>query len=223
MREVSSAGRHQGERISEATIRRLSSYYRILDELQREGAFTVSSDGLAERYGTTSAQVRKDFSSFGSFGRRGLGYEVAGLRRQIAQILGIDIVWRQVLVGAGNLGHALFHYEEFRRQGFIISAIFDSNPRKVGRKWEDVTVSAMEDLARVVKEQGARIGVIAVPAASGQEVADQLAAAGIEGILNFAPVKLAEPEGVFVRNVNLAIAMESLSYSLSKKLKLRPF
>lgn len=223
MRGESSGNMARFEGISEATIRRLSNYYRILEEVLREGLETISSDELAERYGTTSAQVRKDFASFGSFGRRGLGYEVSTLKGRITAILGIDRQWNQILVGAGNLGHALFHYEEFRRQGFHIHAIFDNNPKKVGKNWDGVEIYGMEDLDRVVREVGAKIGVIAVPAESGQSVADRLGAAGIEGILNFAPVKLRASEGVFVRNVNLAIAMESLSYSLSKKLKLRPF
>jgi redox-sensing transcriptional repressor len=208
--------------ISEATVRRLSNYYRILEDLEREGVETVSSDTLAARYGTTSAQVRKDFSSFGSFGRRGLGYQVQSLRDSIGQILGINQGWRLVLVGAGNLGHALFHYEEFRRQNFSIVAIFDSNAEKQGGDWDGVPILAMSELPRIVAERDARIGVVAVPAAAGQEVADQLVEAGVQAILNFAPVKLKEPESVFIRNVNLSIALESLSYSLSKQSKLKP-
>lgn len=222
MRGESSGSMHRGTGISEATVRRLSNYYRILEELERDGVETVASEGLAERYGTTSAQVRKDFSSFGSFGRRGLGYPVTGLRERIGHILGIDLSWRLVLVGAGNLGHALFHYEEFRRQNFSIVAIFDASAEKIGSHWEGVPILPMAQLPRLVAERDARIGVIAVPAAAGQDVADRLVEAGVEGILNFAPVKLREVENVFVRNVNLSIALESLSYSVTAHRKLRP-
>ncbi len=223
MRGESSGNMHRREGISEATVRRMSNYYRILQDLGGEDVETVSSEGLADRCGTTSAQVRKDFSSFGSFGRRGLGYQVEGLQRSIAEILGIDHEWSLVLVGAGNLGHALFQYEEFRAQGFNITAIFDSNPEKVGRDWDGVPIHSMDDLDRIVKEHGSRVGIIAVPSASGQEVADRLVAAGIEGILNFSPSKLLAPDEIYIRNVNLSIALESLSYSLSRKQKLRPY
>ncbi len=223
MRGESSGNIHHNAGVSEATVRRLSNYYRILLDLERDGVVTVSSDGLSEIYGTTSAQVRKDFSSFGSFGRRGLGYEVVSLKASIAQILGIDQQWTMALIGAGNLGHALFHYDEFRKQNFDIVAVFDNNPEKVGKNWNGVPVLDMSDLSRVVKERDVRIGVLAVPPNAGQEVADRLVAAGVEGILNFSPVKISEPEQIFIRNVNLSIALESLSYSLSKHSKLKPF
>lgn len=214
---------HKGSGVSEATVRRLSNYFRLLDDLELGGVETVSSDEIASRYGTTSAQVRKDFSSFGSFGRRGLGYDVVGLKGSIAKILGIDKPWALVLVGAGNLGHALYHYDEFRKQNFEIVAVFDSNPGKLGRDWNEARVLPMDDLPRIVKERDVRIGVIAVPPVEGQSVADKLVAAGVKGILNFSPVKLTEADEIFIRNVNLCIAMESLSYSLSKHSKLKPF
>jgi len=209
--------------VSEATVRRMSNYFRILGDLIQEGETTISSDRLADRCGITSAQVRKDFSSFGSFGRRGLGYKVDHLRESIGRILGIDRSWNMVLVGAGNLGQALFQYPEFHRQGFHFCAIFDHNLSKVGKVWDGVMVHSMDRLDEVVRDQGARIGVIAVPAEAGQEVADRLVKAGAEGILNFSPVKLSVPEPVYIRNVNLAIALESLSYSLTKHRKLKLF
>ncbi len=209
--------------VSEATVRRLSNYYRILGDVEGESETTISSERLAERCGITSAQVRKDFSSFGSFGRRGLGYNVDHLRDNIGKILGIDRSWNVVLVGAGNLGHALFQYEEFHQQGFHICAIFDHNLAKVGSNWDGVMVHSMDRLGEVVRDQKVRIGVVAVPAAAGQEVADRLVDAGVEGILNFSPGKLSVPEPVYIRNVNLAIALESLSYSLTKHKKLKLF
>ena len=223
MRGESSGNIRKRDGISEATIRRLSNYYRILEELLWEEVATISSEDLARRYGTTSAQVRKDFSSFGSFGRRGLGYRVQGLKENIAAILGIDRSWQIVLVGAGHLGHALFQYDEFHKQGFHIAAVFDINPKKIGGKWEGVIIQPMSEFTATVEKLGVKIGVIAVPPASGQSVADRMVDAGVKGILNFSPVKLGAPEQVFIRNVNLSIAMESLSYSLSKGKRLKPF
>jgi len=221
MRDESTGNMKTGA--SEATVRRLSNYFRILGDVEAEGESTISSEHLAARCGITSAQVRKDFSSFGSFGRRGLGYRVEHLRGTIGKILGIDRTWKVVLVGAGNLGHALFHYEEFHRQGFDICAIFDNNLAKVGKGWNGVMVHSMDRLGELVRDHSVRIGIIAVPAAAGQEVANSLVEAGVEGVLNFSPVKLKVPEPVYIRNVNLAIALESLSYSLTKHEKLKLF
>ncbi|MDP6417966.1 MAG: redox-sensing transcriptional repressor Rex [Candidatus Krumholzibacteria bacterium] len=208
---------------SEATVRRLSNYFRILEDIKDEGGETISSEKLAARCGITSAQVRKDFSSFGSFGRRGLGYNVEGLKDTIGKILGINEEWNLLLVGAGNLGHALFQYEEFHKQGFHICAILDNNPAKIGQEWEGRHIHAMEDLDSIVKERKIRMGILAIPPQYGQNVANRLVDAGVEGILNFSPTKLFMPDHIYVRNVNLAIALESLSYSLSKHERLKLF
>jgi redox-sensing transcriptional repressor len=204
------------DRASSSTVTRLSSYYRLLGEMEAERVETVSSGRLAERGGITSAQVRKDLSFFGNFGRRGLGYNVSQLRRKIGEILGLTRRWSVVLLGAGNLGLALFAYKAFQKQGFCIEAVFDADPRKVGEKWEGITIRPIGELPRVAATKRFDIAILAVPEASAQDVADAAVAAGIRGILNFAPVTLSIPNDVALRDVDLSIAMESLSYSLVK-------
>jgi redox-sensing transcriptional repressor len=201
-------------RVSESTVRRLSGYYRILGQLREEEEATVSSFGLARRAGVTPAQVRKDLSFFGHFGKRGTGYSVSQLEGEIRCILGLDRRWRVCLVGAGNLAHALFAYKEFEREGFETRALLDNDPNKIGRKWDALTVEPVERLGEVVKERGLEIGIITTPAEAAQEVVDLLIEAGIRGILNFASRKLFVPEQVNLRNVNLAIELESLSFAL---------
>jgi redox-sensing transcriptional repressor len=201
-------------RISDSTVRRLSGYYRILGELREDGESTVSSYGLARRAGVTPAQVRKDLSFFGHFGKRGTGYDVGQLRSEIQSILGLDRRWQVCLVGAGNLAHALFAYKEFEREGFEIRAVLDNDPAKIGQKWSGLSVEPVEDLVQVVKERNVEIGIITTPASAAQQVAELFVTAGVEGILNFAPRKLFVPEHVNLRNVNLAIELESLSYAL---------
>lgn len=201
-------------RISDPTVRRLSGYYRILGDLRAAGEETVSSYGLARRAGATPAQVRKDLSFFGHFGKRGTGYSVAQLEIEIRSILGLNQVWRVGLVGAGNLAHALVAYREFAREGFEIVAVFDNDPAKIGQDWNGMRVRAIDDLADVVGEERIEIGIITTPAAAAEEVADRLVRAGVRGILNFAPRKLFVPDHVNLRNVNLAIELESISYAL---------
>lgn len=204
------------DRASSSTVARLSSYYRVLGDLDAEGIETVSSERLAERGGITSAQVRKDLSFFGNFGRRGLGYNVLQLRRKIGEILGLTRQWRVALLGAGNLGLALFAYKPFRKQGFVIEAVFDSDPRKVGQTWEGVVIRHIEELHQVAQEAPFDLAIIAVPEAAAQSVTDAAVGAGIRGLLNFAPVKISVPAHVAQRDVDLSIAMESLSYALVK-------
>ena len=203
------------KKVSEPTIGRLSLYLRLLMELRDRGVATVSSDELATRSGTTAAQVRKDLSLFGTFGKRGLGYRVEELEGRLRGILGLEQRWRVALVGAGRIGAALFGYENFRRQGFHIEAVFDHDPEKVGQEWNGLEVQADEAMERVVEEAGIDIAVIAVPARSAQRVADRLVGAGVRGILNFAPIRLEVPPGVEVKSVDMALEMEGLSYALT--------
>ena len=198
--------------ISEPTVRRLSNYYRVLEEVAAEGKRMISSHLLAEREGVTSAQVRKDLSSFGSFGRRGLGYHVEHLRDEIRALLGLDRRWKACLVGAGHIGSALAGYRGFLDQGFDIAAVFDADPARVGKPLEGLTVRHVSQLSA---EDGFEIGVIATPARAAQEVADSLVAAGVHGILNFAPRKLRVPAGVTLRTVDMTMEFESLSYALT--------
>ena len=204
------------DRASSSTVARLSSYYRLLGELEAERVETVSSNRLAERGNITSAQVRKDLSFFGNFGRRGLGYNVTELRGKIGEILGLGHHWRVALLGAGNLGLALFAYKAFQEQGFCVEAVFDRDPAKVGRKWDGVVIRNISELPNLARQERFDIAIIAVPEAAAQEVADAAVKAGIRGILNFAPVKLSIADDVVLRDVDLSIAMESLSYALVK-------
>lgn len=201
-------------RISDPTVRRLSGYYRILGDLRAAGEETVSSYGLARRAGVTPAQVRKDLSLFGHFGKRGTGYSVPHLEIEIRTILGLNRSWRVGLVGAGNLAHALVAYREFAREGFEIMAVFDNDPDKIGQDWNGMRVRSIDELLDAVDKERIEIGIITTPAAAAADVADRLVRAGVRGILNFAPKKLFVPDHVNLRNVNLAIELESLSYAL---------
>ncbi len=202
-------------KISESAVRRLSHYLRFLDEFESSGVSTVSSDDLAGKGGMTSAQVRKDLSRFGSFGKRGLGYPVDELRVRMRQILGLDRRWRVALVGAGRLGAALFQYEGFRVQGFEFVAVFDNDPAKIGRRWGELEVEDVSDLWGEVRDRRIEMGVIVTPRESAQEVADRLVDAGVRAILNFAPRKLSIPDDVTLRDVNLAIEIEGLAFALT--------
>jgi redox-sensing transcriptional repressor len=204
-------------RISDSTVRRLSAYLRVLEDCAREHEEIVSSSDLAERAGVTSAQVRKDLAAFGSFGRRGFGYEVAGLRQELLEILGLTRRWRVALVGAGNIGTALFSYKEFPRQGFDVVAIFDDSHDRIGHRLGDLVIDPMNRFAAVCTERRVEIGVIATPARAAQEVAERMSDAGLRAILNFAPRKLQVPRGVALRNVNLAYELESLSFLMRQQ------
>jgi redox-sensing transcriptional repressor len=181
-------------RISESTIHRLSLYYRVLSILEKENYETVSSKELAKREKLTPAQVRKDLSFFGSFGTRGLGYPVSELKRQIADILGLNRQWNVALIGVGNIGSALVGYKEFQRQRFNIKVIFDNDQRKIGSNHKGIVVSDIKDLERDLKANDIEIVIVAVPATVAQYIVDDVVRAGIRAILNFAPVNLKVPE-----------------------------
>jgi len=198
-----------------STVRRLSLYLRTLEAVETEGVSTLSSSELAERSGTTAAQVRKDLSHFGSFGKRGTGYPAAELARELREILGLHRTWRVALVGAGRIGSALFEYGDFRRRGFRIAAILDADPGKVGVHWGDVRIESASELERIIQRESVEIVILAVPAAVVQSVMDRVVAAGIRAILNFAPTQLRVPPGVAVNDVNLAMELEVLSFALA--------
>jgi redox-sensing transcriptional repressor len=198
------------------TIRRLSVYTRCLLQLEEDGVKTVSSQELADRFNLNSAQVRKDLAYFGEFGVRGIGYYVSGLKAELQRILGLDREWPVALIGFGNLGSALFHYRGFARQGFRIAAIFDEDPSKVVHEVESTPIFANRDLVREVKARGIQIAIVAVPMEAAQAVADQLVAAGIKAILNFAPARIKVPRDVRLKNVDLSIELETLSFYLAK-------
>ncbi len=205
------------ERISDSTVRRLSIYLRLLRELAGEDREIVSSQELAERTGTTSAQVRKDFSLFGSFGKRGRGYEVTELIGTLEGILGLGRRWRVALVGVGRIGGALLGYRDLARQGFEIVAAFDTDPEKVGTRRGGVPVTPMAELEERVDAEGVDMGIVATPPEAAQEVADRMVEAGVEALLNFAPTKLDVPERVTVRNMDVALELEGLSFALTSR------
>ena len=202
------------KRISESTIHRLSLYYRALSLLEKENFETVSSKELARREHLTSAQVRKDLSFFGSFGTRGLGYPVNELKKKIAGILGIDRIWKVALIGIGNIGSALVSYKEFSRQGFHIVKLFDNDHRKINSNHKGIVVSDIKNLAHELKEDGIELVVIAVPATVAQYIVDDVIAAGVKSILNFAPVNLKVPDDVHLRNENMSMELEYLSFAM---------
>jgi redox-sensing transcriptional repressor len=209
------SGRDRG--IPEATVARLPVYLRALNALADEGEETVSSEGLAASAGVNSAKLRKDLSHLGSYGTRGVGYEVALLIDHISLALGLSQRWAVALVGVGNLGHALAGYAGFASRGFRIAALLDADHARVGEEISGLHVRHIGELDRVVADEGISIGVIATPAPAAQLVCDQLVAAGVTSILNFAPCVLTVPDGVDVRKVDLSIELQILSFHEHRK------
>lgn len=210
------------KKASESTVGRLSLYLRLLREFQDDDVQTVSSEDLATRAGTTSAQVRKDLSVFGTFGKRGLGYAVDELAAVLRSILGLEREWRVAVVGAGRIGSALLGYPEFRTQGFHIEAVFDHDPAKIGQRWNGLPVRSVDEMEEVLGEGGIDIAIVAVPAAAAQGVVDRVVDTGVRAILNFAPIRLDVPAGVTLKNVNMAVELEGLSYALANGGRKRP-
>jgi redox-sensing transcriptional repressor len=203
--------------IADNTVRRLSLYLRFLEEFQHQGASTVSSEALAAKGGTTSAQVRKDLSFFGSFGKRGLGYSVSQLIKRLREILGLGRQYRVIVIGAGKIGSALVQYRGFAQRGFEIVAIFDNDPNKVGKQWNGLPIRDIAQLERDCAQLKPDIAVIVTPGEVAQQVTDRLVRSGVTAILNFAPVQLVVPPEVTVKAVNLVLELEALSFALASK------
>ncbi|MGZ6794964.1 MAG: redox-sensing transcriptional repressor Rex [Nocardioidaceae bacterium] len=203
--------------IPEATVARLPVYLRALITLADDGIATCSSEELATAAGVNSAKLRKDLSYLGSYGTRGVGYDVEYLRYQIAREIGVTQDWPVVIVGIGNLGHALANYSGFSSRGFRIVALLDADPARHGEGIGDLKIRAFDDIDLLVEEQGVAIGVIATPAVAAQAVCDRLVAAGVTSILNFAPAVLTVPEGVDIRKVDLSIELQILAYHEQRK------
>ncbi len=209
--------RSGSEPVSELTTARLSVYLRCLNALESAGIETVSSRVLADQFNLNAAQIRKDLATFGEFGVRGVGYYVRDLRRHLRKILGLNQRIAVAIVGAGNLGLALADYPGFRQEGFDIVALFDNQASKVGRRSRGgVPIRHVRQLKQVAKRANIRLVVVAVPAAAAQRVIDSLAAAGIKAILNFSPGTIVSPRGVKVKNVDLTVSFESLSFYLAR-------
>ncbi len=200
----------------DATIRRLSLYLRLLEDFERRGVLHVASGVMAERGGTTAAQVRKDLSYLGSLGKRGLGYSVVELSRAVRAFLGLDSTWRVALLGAGRIGAALFEYEPFRARGFHVTVVIDSDSGKIGRRMGDVVVRAEEELERALGDGRIDLVIVAVPARVAQALVDRVVAVGIRAILNYAPTRLRVPPGVALRQVSMLAELESLSHALAR-------
>ena len=198
-------------------MRRLSAYLRFLEDFEGRGLSTISSEELAQRGGTTSAQVRKDLSFFGSFGKRGLGYSVPELAGRLREILGLGREWRVIIVGAGKIGAALAQYRGFRQRGFLILAAYDANPEKVGRSLDGIQIRDIEQLEGDVARDQPDIAVLTVPAEVAQGVLDRVVKTGIKAILNFAPTQLQAPADVTVKTVNMAMELEGLSFALTNR------
>jgi redox-sensing transcriptional repressor len=198
--------------IPDATVARLPVYLRALTALAEDGIATVSSEELAAAAGVGSAKLRKDLSHLGSYGTRGVGYEVEYLVYQISRELGLTQDWRVVIVGVGNLGHALANYGGFVSRGFTVAALLDADDPVVGESVGGLVVRPIADLESVVRDEGVHIGVVATPAPAAQEVCDRLVAAGVSSVLNFAPVVLLVPDSVMVRKVDLSTELQILAF-----------
>ncbi|HLN77395.1 MAG TPA: redox-sensing transcriptional repressor Rex [Nocardioidaceae bacterium] len=215
--EVSASTRVPERGIPEATVARLPIYLRALITLAERGIATCSSEELATAAGVNSAKLRKDLSYLGSYGTRGVGYDVEYLRYQIAREIGVTQDWPVVIVGIGNLGHALANYSGFTSRGFRIVALLDSDPARLGEPVGQMRIRGIDELEAIVDEHDVAIGVIATPAAAAQGVCDRLVTGGVTSILNFAPTVLSVPAGVDVRKVDLSIELQILAYHEQRK------
>lgn len=209
--------RSVGRGIPEATVARLPVYLRALVGLAERGTATCSSEELATAAGVNSAKLRKDLSYLGSYGTRGVGYDVEYLRYQIAREMGVTQDWPVVIVGIGNLGHALATYSGFSSRGFRIVALLDADPARQGEDIDGLVVRAFDEVDDLVRDHAVAIGVIATPAVAAQDVCDRLVGAGVTSILNFAPAVLSVPDGVDVRKVDLSIELQILAYHEQRK------
>lgn len=213
------AGRRAGAEqngIPDIVIRRLPIYARSLNYLYNEGVETVSSGELGNRLGVSAAQIRRDLSYFGEFGKQGKGYNVAYLLTQVKSILKLDQDWPVALIGVGHLGRAVLHYEGLAEQGFHIEALFDHNPEKVHQKIGGLEIHSMDDLPAIIARMGIKMAIMAVPARSAQEAADALVAAGIVAILNYAPLTVQVPLHVRIRHIDPIVALQSMTYYIER-------
>jgi len=205
--------------VSEAVIRRLPKYYRQLDEMEKNGIMRISSQELSVMMGLTASQIRQDFNCFGDFGQQGYGYQVTNLKIEISKILGIKQRYSVIIIGAGNVGQALANYSGFGKEGFIIKALFDVNPKLIGMSLHGIDVLDLDQLEEFISQDSVHIGVIATPKAKAQQVADRLAACGVKGIWNFAPVDVHTGGHVAIENVHLSDSLYILSYRFNQVLE----
>lgn len=200
--------------IPDIVIGRLPVYLRALNRLTQEGHEVTSSHELGRRLGISSAQIRKDLSHFGGFGKQGTGYQIAYLEEKLRQVLQVNREWEVALVGAGDLGSAVAHYRGFHERGFHITCVFDSDSRKIGQKIGEFMIRPVDEMQDEIRNRGIQMAMIAVPAEHAQAVADQLIAAGVRAILNYAPISLNVPEGVYVQHIDPVVHMQRMTYYL---------
>jgi redox-sensing transcriptional repressor len=200
--------------IPDIVIGRLPIYLRALNQLMQQGKTITSSHELGQRLGISSAQIRKDLSHFGEFGKQGTGYQVGHLLGQLKQILQVDREWPMVVVGAGDLGRALAHYRGFISRGFRVVGVFDNDPARIGQRNHDWEVMHIEKMSAFIAENGVQIAMLAVPGESAQEVCDQLVTAGVRAILNYAPISLTVPSDVHVQYIDPVMHLQRMTYYL---------
>jgi len=207
------------KKIPYVAINRLSIYYRCLErisEVKNLGDFEViSSSEMAEITGINSAQIRKDLAYFGEFGKRGVGYSLKNLSKELKNILGLNKKWPIIIVGAGNLGQALINYKGLEKRGFVIEGIFDNSPIKIGKKLRQIIIQDVKEIENFIKKKNIKIAVLTVSATSAQEVADRMVKGGIKAILNFAPIRIILSPEIKIHNVDLTIEFEGLTFYLS--------
>lgn len=203
-------------KISSAVIKRLPRYRRYLDELRKKNVDRISSNELSNMIGYTASQIRQDLNNFGGFGQQGYGYNIESLHNQISIILGLDKDYKMVIIGTGNLGQAIANYTHYYKQGFVVSAMFDVNPKLIGLRINDIEVLDFEVLEDYLKEHNIDIGIICTTKDSAQDVADKLSAGGIKGIWNFTPTDLVINENIAIENVHLSDSLHSLAYYINR-------
>ena len=199
-------------KIPDIVIGRLPLYLRSLQRMAQEGRKVTSSQELGERLGISAAQIRKDLSQFGEFGKQGTGYQIDYLTKQLSQILHVDRVWDMAVVGAGDVGHAVASYQGFVDRGFQITMIFDKDPSKIGAQFGDFTIIDGSEMVETIRSSGVKVAMVAVPAETAQQVADELVEAGVEAILNYAPIRLNVPGNVRVQHIDPAIHLQRMTY-----------
>ena len=204
------------EEVPDIVISRLPRYLQTLNQMAKRGLHTVSSSDLADRLSTTAAQIRKDLSYFGGFGKQGMGYPIYSLIEELQKILNLDRIWQVAVVGAGNLGRALAGYPGFPRRGIEISLLFDVDPKVVGTRVGAVMVQHVDNLETEIQHQGIKIGIISVPASAAQQIADRMVSAGIEAILNYAPVTLILPRTIHVMDIDPVLQLQTMMYYIDE-------
>jgi redox-sensing transcriptional repressor len=204
----------ENKEIPDIVIGRLPLYLRSLQRMTQEGRQVTSSQELGERLGISAAQIRKDLSQFGEFGKQGTGYNIQFLMEQLRQILNLDRVWDMAVVGAGDVGHALARYQGFRDRGFQVTMIFDKDSEKIGNKIDKFIIHDTDNMVDLIQKKGVRVAMVATPAAYAQEVVDQLVEAGVKAILNYAPIQVSTPQNVRVQYIDPATHLQRMSYYL---------